>query len=529
MSEKVYEGNIKEQLYILTFSFVFGMLYSLANQLYFCDKVIISVFQVLVAGILCWILLNGILYFIRHDFRCSKTKYSIKLELTFFVLLMISYIICLFTYFPGVGMNDGLNMLNEGMAICRQFPVFYCAFVTLLGKIGYHFGTLQISIALYSICQIMVVSLLSAIIIGWFWRKNVPNVIKIMFAIFFNLEPLLALYAISMLKDTLFSVMLILVMIFLYEIIYHNQWVERGNIFWILFGVTLAGVLTLRNNGVYIVVTLLIILAICYSGYRKKILLMAGGLLVILGMGKLVMLHYGEEQLFQEVVGIPLQQIAAVVSEEGNLTKEQEDIIDSIMPLDVIKEKYNPYTVDVLKWDHENFNTEFLNDHKVEFLKVWFQLLPQHFGTYVKAYLNQTFWFWAPRQEGSVQCFYTILSFADNQWLYEFVEKNGIHDQPLFPDKMNSALRSFYNLGKYFFREGVCFWIMLGSALLLCLQKRHFKHLLVYLPCMLLWLTIMISTPVASSMRYVLALVYGLPVFIGLLFINEEKIGEENE
>lgn len=520
----------KEQLFIAAFSLLFGIIYSLADQLYCFNRVSLAWGKVFIAWLGCYFLLNVIWYVTCNCFQKTEERkhYSFKLEMVLFFILLVSYIICLFTYFPGVGMNDGLNILNERMSISKQFPVFYCAFVTLLGKIGYHFGTLQISIALYSVCQVIAASLISAGIIGWFWRKRVPQIIKIIFALFFVFEPLVSMYVISMLKDTLFSLLLIGAMIFLYEIIHESPWPNKGKLFWVLFWMDLAGIAVLRNNGVYISVVLLIILTYGYSAYRKKFVLMIGGLIVILGLGKLVMLHYGEEQLFQEVAGIPLQQIAAVVSEDGDMTEEQEVFIGQIMSLDIIKEKYNPYTLDVLKWDHENFNREFLNENKGEFLKIWAQLLPKNLDIYIKAYLNQTYWFWAPRQEGTVQCFYTILNFAGNQWLYEFVENNGIHDQPLFPETINNVLRSYYNLGQYYFREGVCFWIMLGSAFLLFLKKRDWNQLLIYLPCILLWLTIMISTPVASSMRYVFAFVYGLPVFVGVLFIGE-KNGEQNE
>lgn len=189
--------------------------------------------------------------------------------------------------------------------------------------------------------------------------------------------------------------------------------------------------------------------------------------------------------------------------------------------MNIIKQKYNPATVDVLKWDHENFNTEFLNENKVKFLQIWSELLIPNLDIYIKSYLQQTYWFWAPRQEGNVQIFYTIETFADNTWLIEFVEKYGIHDQPLLPEKINTALRSYYSYGKYFLREGVCFWMILQCGLLLVLKRKKLKEIVIFLPYMLLWLTLMISTPVASSMRYVFAFVYGLPVFLALLLINE--------
>lgn len=514
----------KYPLFLMLFSIAFGIVYSIGRQLYETGLLNVSFIEIIISGVLCFICLNVGRY-LSYKLSAESSdalQYGWDLELKIFVLLLASYLVCLCTYFPGVGMNDGLNMLNEGMGISKQFPVYYCIFVTLLGKIGYRLGSLQISIALYSICQVFAVSAILAGVIGWFWRKNIRGIFKVCLTLFLVLEPIFPMYAISMLKDTLFALFLAASLIFLYEMIHGNLQMKKEKWFWIFFGIDLAGIVVLRNNGVYIVGILLAVLIILFRVYRKKLLLITGSLCIVLFFGRLVMAQYGQTQLFQEMAGIPLQQIAAVVSEDGYMEKEQEEFVEQIMPLSIIKQKYNPATVDVLKWDHENFNTEFLNEHKAEFLKVWSELLIPNFDIYIKAYLQQTYWFWAPRQEGDVQVFYTIETFADNSWLIEFVEKNGIHDQPLLPESLNSVLRSYYNYGRYFLREGVCFWIMLGCALLLFLKRKNWKEFVIFLPCILLWLTLMISTPVASSMRYVFAFVYGLPIYFVFLLIKDE-------
>ncbi|WP_162611977.1 hypothetical protein [Eubacterium sp. An11] len=117
----------------------------------------------------------------------------------------------------------------------------------------------------------------------------------------------------------------------------------------------------------------------------------------------------------------------------------------------------------------------------------------------------------------------------NNAWLTDFLVTSGIHDQPLLPEMLNNILRVWYGLGNKFLREGVCFWIMLGSLLLSILKNKTWKMILVYSPIFLLWLTLMISTPVSSAMRYVFVFAYTLPFFLGVLFIKTRYRDVANE
>ena len=82
---------------------------------------------------------------------------------------------------------------------------------------------------------------------------------------------------------------------------------------------------------------------------------------------------FSAENLFVESVGIPLQQMARVVEENGKIGEEEEEFLDNLMPMEKYLEYYNPYLVDPIKWAPE-FNTDYLNANKEEFFKTWFSL-----------------------------------------------------------------------------------------------------------------------------------------------------------
>lgn len=516
-------NRIKNIVILVCFALVFGLCFSVAHQLVLSSSLKINVVEWIKAGLILFIVLLISWKIIKKVDKRElfiSCRYKKKEIIFIWGLNIVINLICLFTYFPGVGMNDGLNIMIGGMSQSQQFPIIYCAILTGITSIGRLFGSLQYSVAIYSIIQIFCVSALYTWIVVWFSKKCAPKYLKYIILLYFLLEPLLAMYAISMLKDTLFSLLLLVLMMLVYDLVIDAE-IKRKKTWWILFAIVIFGILTLRNNGSYIIFPILIILFFCCPQNRRGVICMFFCAIFTIVLLKILMIWVGAEQLFQELVGIPLQQMAAVVANNGEIAPEQAEFLNKLMPLEEMAVQYNPSSADAIKWN-SMFNREFLNEHKIEFLITWAKMLPGNFLIYVKAYLQQTFWFWAPWQEGTVQCLYSIETVSDNSWLVEFLKTSGIHDQPLLPAQLNSLLRNWYQLGNKFFREGVCFWIMLSTLVLSVLKNRNWRMILVYAPAFLLWLTIMISTPVAESMRYVFVFAYALPFFVGILFIKSK-------
>jgi hypothetical protein len=329
-----------------------------------------------------------------------------------------------------------------------------------------------------------------------------------------------------MLKDTVFSMLLLIVALCIYEIC-SNEDIIESKIFRFVFYSSCLGVIVTRNNGYYIILPCLAIM-IFVIRHKKYILTALGLTIFIILISSLATKYFGGGHLFQETVGVPLQQMAAVVANSGDMSADEAEFIDNILPLNQISESYNPYSVDAIKWQ-SGFNNEFLSNHKFEFFKIYFSLLCKNFNIYVKAYLQQTFWFWSPIQNGTVQCYFSIENTAGNMGLYEFMEKYGIYDKCLLPSRIEKPIKFYLGLGENFMQEGVCFWIMLFSFVLYIFKTNNKKKCLCYLPIVLLWLTIMVATPVSNSFRYVLIFLYAMPFFLTLLLeedgsINLQKI-----
>ena len=64
--------------------------------------------------------------------------------------------------------------------------------------------------------------------------------------------------------------------------------------------------------------------------------------------------------------------------------KLEEEFVNDIIPVEKLKTVYTPQLVDSIKWN-EDFNDNFFENHKKEFLKVWFSLFKKNPRIYLES------------------------------------------------------------------------------------------------------------------------------------------------
>lgn len=142
-----------------------------------------------------------------------------------------------------------------------------------------------------------------------------------------------------------------------------------------------------RNNGIYIVLATFLILVLTFIKdiiKKEKIVNLLPfsitsicTIIIFFIIQNCYTLIGIEQNPFVESLSIPIQQVARVVVTEGNINNEQMKLIEKILPKEDIKQNYAALIVDRLKW-HENFNEKYLEEHKPEYLKLWFELFLQN-------------------------------------------------------------------------------------------------------------------------------------------------------
>lgn len=510
------------QVLMALFSIVFGLVKSLSEFVYDKNEINVDIQSGGVYALICYLLLNIAYYVITRDYKVKSVeiKSPRKLWWSFFAILFLSYTICWLTYWPGLVFIDNWIIARIGMDMSVQHPISYCAIITYLTKLSLWLGSINYSVIFYVFIQLLIVCAVLASVCLFIYQSPINKILKMITILCYIFIPVYPMYAISSVKDVLWSVFTAVVPLSIYKLISHPN-ASSNKRFWILFDTSLVAIVLFRNNGPYVALLCLIPLFFICRQHKRHLMIVLGCVVLSLGVAQLALRGLNKEELFQERVCAPIQQIAAVVKNDGVLTDQQKDFINQMMPLENLKQAYDPYAVDAIRWKgkRQGFDKNFLQQHKSEFLKTWLELMPQNFAIYVKAFLQANYWFWTPAQW---KYMYIKEKTPKEGELRDWVFANGYVERQIFSETTQKYLKKYYET-KFFFSEGILFWLLSALALLYYLRRRTAKDLIIYLPCLLVWLTVMLSAPQSFSFRYVLPLAYLLPVFIILLFVDKNK------
>lgn len=436
----------------------------------------------------------------------------------FFLLFLIAYTVSLLTWFPGTTYYDTMLIYFNRMTMMTQFPPIYCLLITLAGDLGRAIHYPRLTMILLSVMQIIAASAMMAQICHWIWKRRLPVWFKIVAFLFCILNPLYSMYAIAIIKDTLSSLSLVVIMTVLYDMAKENGERETEN--WRILSLCIAFPPAFRSNGFFIILILLSVMFFHFRNSRRKILFLFAELLIIWAAGELLYWRFGVTPFIKEALAIPLQQLFATVAWEGSLTAEQADFINNLFPLQMIREYYNPAIVDPIKW-HAEFGGGFLDANLPGFFKIWFEVLQNNFGIYVKAFLLQTLGYWLPANLHTTDIFTTIEGLHT-----EYLAANRLVVASVWGDgPLQTFLEGYYRSARHFPSEGIWIWLMFFCCFFRELINRDRQSLMIFAPCFLCWASLMISAPVSYGTRYTLCFYYGIPVFVTLAFNPSACLG----
>ncbi|MDE7330688.1 MAG: hypothetical protein K2O16_00385 [Lachnospiraceae bacterium] len=420
-------------------------------------------------------------------------------------------------FYPGTAMNDTIYILEEPWLLSAQHPVIYNLYTYGLFRLGSIIWNENLGLALISLIQMTVMSYVLSTAIVLMRRRGVKKWLCWIFTAYFSLAPVFPTYAVSAIKDTPFSICLFSLLILLFYA-YDSQGEEwESKKFCIKVGICLWGMISFRGNGLVIVAGMAVLLIMVYRKWRKEILLLVFLAIVTAeGMG-MVLKPADVERLFQESVGMQLQQAAATVNKGRELTSEQKDYLYQLFP-EELWNIYAPCCVDVIKW-HEEFNREFLNETKGEFIRIWAELLIKNPAVYAEALILNTYGVWGIETRNGEQ--YYFKDIYDN-------DLNLYQKSPL-PEGIRNFFYTYYcNRFTYrYLSAGTAFWILSAECLYL-LYQRKIRLAVVLSPVGMLFLSLLAASPIAFSFRYVFVLALIFPFSIVWPFIESGacRLGE---
>ena len=458
---------------------------------------------------------------LRFD-RCKTWRWLLLSGICF-----LGWLVYYLVFFPGSMSGDSYSSLQQALGeaeLNNHHPVLFTLIVKIFVKIGLLFDSVQVGVGLFSLFQMLVLALVLGRTVEWLYVKGAKKEICIFAEIFYAVNPVIAIYSFTMWKDILFSAGVILFVMVIYDILTQKekylsakQLIELVLIcLWVAF---------MRNNGLYIVIVALVVLGIYYRRLWKKIIpVFAGVVLVIVFIQGPVYKMLGiKKSSLAESLGVPLQQVGYTLKNDGNITEEQKEFLNNIMPLDVWKENYHPCSVDPIKF-HADFNKEFFEENKVEFLLLWADMLPSNLVKYIKGYCSLTVGYWY-MDITNWKCTFGVEDFITNVPSTNFIEKITGKDYSLAIWDLVEIRLTNMPVVSYLYRIAFPVWLMIFCMCIMFVRKEK-KYIIALIPLLVNWGTLMIATPIFCEFRYMYSFHLAIPILFALILLK--KNSEQN-
>ena len=432
-------------------------------------------------------------YIPKINILTKNTKINKKYFIFFFLIIFICYIPYLIHYYPGkitYDTNLQLSFIKNGI-LSDVHSLVHTNFLGLFVNIGLNiFHNENLGIMFYTLFQMLFLAFTYAFVCYYLSKKNVNFKIILVILFSYAILPIYTHYAVTVWKDILFATSFVYIVIFLNELRTNKT---IFNYLGLIFGLFL--LFFMRSNGIYIFLVMLPFL-IYYWQKDLKSLIIVGSIFLMFLLIKFPVYNYFNvsSSSISESLAIPTEQMARVITKNGNISLKEEEFLNSITDVANIPNIYLPYIVDPVK---NTFNNLILKEKLGDYFKVWKSLLFKNLGTYIEAYLSITLGYWYP----GVNYWSTITLANPN-----IIDITASHKLPLAGIIWNIGLASLITL--------------LSFTLSLYLKRKNY---LLYVPFLGLWLTMMIASPVYAEFRYVYGLFTSLPIILFLPFLKKEK------
>lgn len=222
-------------------------------------------------------------------------------------------------------------------------------------------------------------------------RTPVPDKYTPFIILYYIISPNIQNYMFLLTKDVIYVGFVLYFTLFLYLMVIDS---ERRHC--IMFAISGLGIVLFRNDGRYVLVIALSVLALLCRRQRKFLLKYLAGVVVfsLLFFRVLLPLCHVSPGSIREALSVPFQQTARYIIEHGeDVTAKERAAIDAVLDYDHMIKFYNPNLSDNVK---ATYNEDSTLDDLLRYFKVWFQMLRKHPDTYIQAYINNYYYYLYP-------------------------------------------------------------------------------------------------------------------------------------
>lgn len=469
-------------------------------------------------------------------FNSVKLKYWIGSFAVLFVIWGINWLV----FSPGYWTTDSVSSIRQALGeaqLVNHHPVLFTALVAVFVNAGNAVGSLETGMAAFTLFTMIVFSLCCSYFCSWMYARTNSFPIFIGTVLFFVLNVVLAQYSITAWKDIYFSSLLLIFVLKIVDLVCSKGEILTSKKYLVTMLALSLLIMLFRSNGVFIVIFSFLVLAIVYRNYWKKVAALASICLVLylVVSGPLYSCFGVGEKAARETYGVPLQQIAKTIVDDGEISQENQAFLERMFSFEEIKEAYNPLIVDPVKWA-DSFDDDYLKDNQLQFIKVWLETFPENIGSYVAAWRDLTIGFWNPLIENWILV-YSGYQYSDDmtEWSSAKIDMSAYSVAPNGVEYISYNIEGSNKLIAFIDNErhlpilnlvysiGAMVWLLLGVVVLKLILRKN-KDILALTPLLLLWLSLLIATPTFCEFRYILTLHLAIPLVLLLLVYDIDSV-----
>ncbi len=441
-------------------------------------------------------------FFARDNRQNTKVIFGIS----FLCVTAINLAYLILVAFPGNMSSDSIVQFEQiqNDSYSNHHPYYHTKLIELFYSIGMKlFAENSAAIATYTVFQIIMIGIIFSYAVTTLYEIGISKKYCYLAIASFSLYPIHWSLSSNLWKDTIWSW---IVTAWLVTFFRCRKSIGNTKVNLLILFLTSVGFCILRSNGIYAFVLILCVILLYFIKKEKKIIyttFAAFALSFILTRPVLAYLNV-PQPLSLESLAIPIQQIARVIYDDGEITDSEKALIEEIVTFEFTKAYYVPHTVDTMKSVICNVGQyNIINEKKDEFLKVWVNIGVRYPFEYIKAWVDETRGYWNIDDNYIYVCFENI---DNNDY---GIARHGLSDRAA---EITSRLIESYNTNAImgvFISAGSLTWLYLCLFLFNIISGR--SAYLEQIPLLAIVFTLLIAAPVCNLFRYSYVLFTSLP------------------
>lgn len=465
----------------------------------------------------------------------------------FTAVCLLGYLPYFFMYYPGWLNNDAVWQIEQIMgwaAKSNHHPFFHTLIMKCFFMPGYRLsGTYTGGAAFYTFCQILIMAMVFSYFLYQMYIRGTRTVWLVLALLFYAVLPINAVLTICMGKDEFFNAALLF---FAWMTIEYDLETESGTeqdssktarrrctLRWTAYFITGLLVCLLRSNGIFIFAgtAFFLVISRLKAGrvstgiFPIRTLSCAAAVLLcyLIYHGPILDALHVEPPDTIEGLTMPTQHILCAYLKGGELTAEEIEMIDRVVPVDEVGDYYNPRVFDTVKnFIRTSGNQQVIADNKWEYFKLWLRVGLRNPFPYLVAQVRQTAGYWAysvPDYEYVYGEYFMVdnpLGIESHRQLFSYENELAMH----------KFLMGFQDLYNKIWSLGLNTWLMVFCIAYMVYNERNIMG---YVPFIMMLITLLLAAPIYNIFRYAYGLFAAFPILFGYTFGSEENITEDTE